>query len=69
MSFVGLLQGLFAAAGEEDVGAEFGEAESHGAAEAGAASGDEDCAAFQKVGLVHRNASVISRIILGASAR
>ena len=42
----GLLQGFFAAAGEKNIGAEFGEAQGHGAAEAGAASGDEDCAAF-----------------------
>src|SRR5580704_10840054 len=57
----GFLQGLFAAAGEKNIGAKFGEAQSHRAAQAGAASGDENCAAFQQVGLVHGMPPLISR--------
>src|SRR6202012_908131 len=64
----GLLQGLFAAAGEKNIGAEFGEAEGHGAAEAGAASGNKHCAVFQQVGLVHGDTSVVRHTILHVSA-
>src|SRR4029077_8479533 len=55
----GLLERLFATAGEKNIGAEFSEAESHRAAEAGAAAGDKDRAAFQQIWLVHRNASIV----------
>jgi hypothetical protein len=43
----GFLEGLFAAAGEKKSRAELGEAQGHRAAQAGAATGDENDAVFQ----------------------
>jgi len=47
------LERLFAASGEEHSRAEHGEVQSHGAAEAGAAAGQEDGAILQQILLKH----------------
>src|SRR6202012_1790650 len=51
--FADLFQRLFATADDENLRAEFGEFESHAAAEAGAAAGDEDGAVVEGSGLEH----------------
>src|SRR5208337_4186864 len=66
--FAGLFEGFFAASDEEEPRPELGEVQGHGAAEASAATGQKDGAAFEKIGLKHGGTTFRNEIVSGYSA-